>query len=63
MAPPRAGADHEGIAFENAVMDTARSSLFLHPAALARRRDTPPREEASRLAPVRWGQGAKTISN
>jgi hypothetical protein len=59
MAPPWAGADHEGIAFENAVMDTARSSLFLHPAALARRRDTPPREDdADEPAPSGWHESS-----
>jgi hypothetical protein len=59
MATRRAGADHEGIASENAVMDTARSSLFLHPTALARRRDMPPREDdADEPAPSGWHESS-----
>ncbi|HKX94815.1 MAG TPA: hypothetical protein VJM48_08945 [Methylibium sp.] len=40
-------------------MDTARSSLFLHPAALARRQDRPPREgDDDEPAPSGWHESS-----
>jgi hypothetical protein len=59
MAGGRRDDDHEGIASETAFMDPVRSSLFTNPAALARRRDEPVRDnETDPPTPSGWHESS-----